>query len=64
MLIIHGTADPTVNVQQSELFAEALKQAGAEHELIIIPGTPHTFDLPPKQRDLRPVVLDFFDRHL
>jgi len=64
MLIIHGTADTTVNVKQSELFAEVLKKAGAEYELIIIPGASHTFDLQPKQRDLRPVVLDFFDKNL
>lgn len=64
MLIIHGTADTTVNVKQSEHFADVLKKAGAPHELIIIPGAPHTFDLQPKQRDLRPVVLGFFDHHL
>ena len=64
MLIIHGTADTTVNVKQSELFADVLKKAGAPHELLIIPGAPHTFDLQPKQRDLRPVVLGFFDHYL
>ena len=41
-----------------------LKKAGAPHELVIIPDAPHTFDLQPKQRDLRPVVLGFFDRNL
>jgi hypothetical protein len=25
---------------------------------------PHTFHLQPKQRDLRPLVLGFFDKHL
>jgi len=64
MLIIHGTADTTVNVKQSELFAAVLKKAGAPYELIIIPGAQHSFDLQPKQRDLRPVVLGFFDENL
>lgn len=64
MLILHGTADTTVSVKQSELFAAKLKAAGAEHELVIIPDAPHTFHLQPKQRDLRPVVLGFLDRHL
>jgi dipeptidyl aminopeptidase/acylaminoacyl peptidase len=64
MLILHGTADTTVNVKQSELFAAKLKEAGAEHELVIIPDAPHTFHLQPKQRDLRPAVLGFLDRHL
>ena len=64
ILICHGTADTTVSVKQSELFAEKLKQAGVEHQLEIIPGAVHTFDLQPPQKDLRPLVLLFLDRHL
>lgn len=64
ILILHGTADKTVDVSQSEIFAAALKKAGAPHELVIIPDAPHTFHLEPKQRDLRPLVLGFFDRNL
>lgn len=63
-LILHGTADETVPVYQSEYLAEALKQNNVEHELVIIEGAPHTFHLQPKQRDLRPVVIGFFDKHL
>jgi acetyl esterase/lipase len=64
MLIVHGTADETVNVHHSELLADALARAGVEHELVLIPGAPHTFDLQPKERDLRPKVLEFLDKHL
>lgn len=64
VLILHGTADKTVDVEESVLFADALQEGGVEHQLIIIPDAPHTFDLQPKQRDLRPVVLEFFNRHL
>ncbi|HOX02680.1 MAG TPA: alpha/beta hydrolase [Candidatus Paceibacterota bacterium] len=64
ILILHGTADKTVDLEQSELFAEALKRAGARHELVVVEGAPHTFHLQPKQRDLRPQVLGFFDAHL
>ncbi|MBX3411496.1 MAG: alpha/beta hydrolase [Pirellulales bacterium] len=64
VLILHGTADKTVDVEDSEIFAAALEQGGVTHELIIIPDAPHTFDLQPKQRDLRPVVLAFFDKYL
>ncbi len=64
ILILHGTADKTVDVKQSEDFAQALKRAGAPHELVIIPDAPHTFHLQPKERDLRPMVLGFFDRYL
>jgi acetyl esterase/lipase len=64
VLILHGTADTIVDVADSERFAAALKKAGARHELVIIPEAPHTFDLQPKQRDLRPLVLEFFGKYL
>ena len=38
MLILHGTADTTVNPQQSREFADVLQKAGVEHELVIVPG--------------------------
>jgi acetyl esterase/lipase len=64
VLILHGTADKTVDVADSELFAAALETGGVAHELVIIEGAPHTFHLQPKQRDLRPVVLAFLDKYL
>jgi len=64
VLILHGTADKSVALEESETFAKALTAAGIENELIIIAGAPHTFHLQPKERDLRPVVLGFFDKHL
>jgi len=64
VLLLHGTADKLVPVTQSEQLAEALKKAGVEHRLIIVEGAPHSFDLQPKQRDLRPLVIGFFDKHL
>lgn len=64
LLILHGTADKTVAVADSEALAAAMKAAGAAHQIEIIPDAPHSFHLQPKQRDLRPLVLGFFDRHL
>jgi len=64
LLIMHGTADKTVDVQQSKDFAAALAKAGTPHELVIVEGAPHTFHLQPKQQDLRPLVLGFFDKYL
>lgn len=64
LLIMHGTADKTVDIAQSKLFAAKLKEAGARHELVIVEGAPHTFHLQPKQADLRPKVLGFFDQYL
>jgi acetyl esterase/lipase len=64
MMIVHGTADETVPLSQSETLVKALKEAGAAPEFIVIPDAPHTFDLQPKQMDLRPAVLAFLDKHL
>lgn len=61
ILVLHGTADKTVPVAVSESFDKELEKAGVRHELVIVEGAPHTFDLQPKQRDLRPLVLKFFD---
>jgi acetyl esterase/lipase len=64
LLIMHGTADKTVDLEQSKLLDAACAKAGIEHELVIVEGAPHTFHLEPKQKDLRPVVIGFFDKHL
>lgn len=64
MLLLCGTADSPGTVAQSERFAAALKKAGVEHELVLVEGAPHSHHLQPKQKDLRPLVLGFFDKHL
>lgn len=64
LLILHGTADTTTPLDQSTRFHEAARSIGVESELIIVEGAPHSFHLQPKQRDLRPEVIAFFDKHL
>ncbi len=65
ILILHGTADETVNVSQSETLAAALKKVNAKFELEIIPDAPHTFHLENiPGHDLRPLVFGFLDRYL
>jgi dipeptidyl aminopeptidase/acylaminoacyl peptidase len=64
MLLVHGTADVTVPLSQSETYFRVAKEKGAPCALEVIPDAPHTFDLQPKQRDLRPLVAGFFDQHL
>ena len=65
ILILHGAANDTVNVSQSESLAAVLKKANASHELVIIPDAPHTFHLESVPgRDLRPLVIGFFNKHL
>jgi len=43
MLLIHGTSDIPVPIEQSLLAAEKLGKAGVYTELIFIPGAPHPF---------------------
>jgi acetyl esterase/lipase len=64
MLLVHGTADVTVPLSQSETYLKIAKEKGAPCLLEVIPDAPHTFDLQPKQRDLRPLVTGFFDQQL
>jgi iduronate 2-sulfatase len=63
-LILHGTKDALVPVEQSQILYARLQAAKVSTELIVIDGAPHSFHLQPAQRDLRPNVIDFFDQHL
>ena len=64
ILLVHGTGDETVHVSQSETFAKALEAGGVEHELIVIPDAPHTFDLDYEAFDVKTPVFAFLDKHL
>ena len=64
VLILHGTADKTVDLERSREFDAALTKAGVEHELVLVEGGVHSFHFQPPQRDLRPLALAFFDKHL
>jgi acetyl esterase/lipase len=50
VLILHGTADATVDIAQSDDMAKALRTAKTSYEYIVVDGAPHTFDLHPKGR--------------
>ena len=63
-LILHGTKDALVPVSQSKTLHERLSKAGISTQLLVIDGAPHSFHLQPRQQDLRPVVIQFFNRHL
>lgn len=64
MLILHGTADTTTPLEQSIQLNEEAKKRGVPSELVVVEGAPHSFHLQPKQRDLRELVLNFFNNHL
>ncbi len=61
VFIIHGDADPTVPLQQSQVFIARLKEAGVPNNFIIKKGGRHSED------DMMPEVLqfvDWFDKYL
>jgi dipeptidyl aminopeptidase/acylaminoacyl peptidase len=60
-LLIHGTEDPAVPFNQSELLTAALKEAGVDAVLIPVTGGGHgNFGTPEVGRRIR----QFFDKHL
>ena len=61
VLLLHGTKDHLVPVSQTVSYQRVLEKAGVRNEMLIIEGAPHSFHLQPKQRDLRSLVIGFFD---
>jgi fermentation-respiration switch protein FrsA (DUF1100 family) len=69
LLTLHGTRDETVPLEHAETLDRVARERGAVHELIVLEGIGHPFDLQtwnkkPLPRDLRPVVLGFLERNL
>lgn len=62
VLTVHGDADPTVPYTHGVNLTKALKDAGAQAEMIPVPGGGHGF---PKERQdtLYPQVFEFLKRH-
>jgi acetyl esterase/lipase len=61
MLLIHGTDDRLVPLDQSRTMAEALGRAGVPHRLIVVEHARHGFGLDPQDHDLLPEILAFLD---
>jgi acetyl esterase/lipase len=59
-LIMHGTADNVVPLEQAEVLHAALKKAGADTTLVKIEGGGHGFGGPEVQKR----VQNFFEKHL
>ncbi|MEI8043783.1 MAG: alpha/beta hydrolase [Verrucomicrobiota bacterium] len=62
-LIMHGDEDQTVPIKQSEIFAAALKQAGADATMVVVKGGKHSGSLFNSPETLKHVE-DFFALHL
>ena len=62
-LILHGDKDTTVPLSQSQALDAALKKAGVESTLVVVPGAGHNGPAFSKPA-LTEQMLAFFDRHL
>ena len=62
-LIMHGDRDKTVPISQSEAFAQALKQAGAEVTFVVVKGAGHGGRLFTSPETLKQIEA-FFRKHL
>lgn len=63
-LIMHGDADTTVPLRQSQLLHDALVESGAASEFYVLEGTGHSTAEMLTRSDVLDKVGEFFDRHL
>jgi acetyl esterase/lipase len=65
-LIVHGDEDRTVALDQSKRLEKALKNAGADVQLLVVKGGGHGFrgETEPSPTEVRDTVFSFFDRNL
>jgi acetyl esterase/lipase len=66
ILMMHGDADATVPIEQSQLMEQALKKAGVPASLLRIPGGAHgpTFAGAKNPPDYMGAMIQWLDRHL
>jgi dipeptidyl aminopeptidase/acylaminoacyl peptidase len=60
-LLIHGTADDLVPLQQSESLRDRFREAGVTHDLVVLDGHGHSWPPPGMGQ---PAVIDWFGRFL
>lgn len=68
-LLVHGQADPIVGSAGTEAFADALRGASIDVELVLVPGAGHGFDgygeaaLTERGREVAATLAAWLDRH-
>jgi acetyl esterase/lipase len=64
-LILHGSIDSTVPIEQAELLVDTLKTNGVQYEYDRVEGWPHTMDLEQDvNRHCLEKMFEFLDKHL
>jgi dipeptidyl aminopeptidase/acylaminoacyl peptidase len=64
LLLLHGTIDDNVHMQNTVQFAYELQKAGKPFELMIYPKSRHAVSDPELILHLRETMLDFIERTL
>ncbi len=65
VLTFHGAKDEIVNPSQALTLDAELREAGVEHQTVILPDSAHTFTLHSvKEIDIAALAVAFFDKHL
>ncbi len=64
ILIVHGDADPTVPVQQSQELYKRLQEAGVKSQLIIVPGGLHGKFEKEKNTEINKAVIEFIKQNI
>jgi len=59
LLLLHGTMDDNVHVQNSLQFAYELQRRGKPFEFMAYPRSRHSFDDPLLTKHLQQLILDF-----
>jgi dipeptidyl aminopeptidase/acylaminoacyl peptidase len=64
-LILHGSIDATVPIDQATLLVDKLKETGLEFDYDRLEGWPHAMDIEANvNRHCLAKMLEFFDKHL
>lgn len=66
-LLVHGTEDDIIDIQSSEIFRDALQEAGVPVKLVPVEGAGHGPHYPDAQIDLSEIQAEYvawFDEHL
>jgi dipeptidyl-peptidase 4 len=64
LLLVHGTMDDNVHLQNTVRFAYELQKAGKPFELMLYPRSQHGISDPALVRHMRQTMFDFILRHL
>lgn len=64
LLVLHGTDDPVVPVDQSRALVDAVREAGGHVQLVEYEGEGHGFRQPANQLDEYAQLAAFLDQHL